>query len=417
MFRVIALCILFMVNVILHTDGKLPFTEDTLKDKYGDIIFSTVIFRHGHRTPVTQYRYAEKDPQAEEYWKENWPEGIGQLTKQGKQQMYSLGKWYHERYESLVSEGYKPDLLKEESSDVDRTIMSGLTFLAGFLYPNENEMWADDGLKWQPVPVRQIPLDQDYTLALYGVKCDRYDLEKKRLKEHELMKTYYENEKYRKVFDIINAKSGLKATPDDMIQAIKNAFMLYDIFSLERARNIDLPDWAAEIYPEPLTEIAGLNFTLRVHTDQMKKIKAGVLIGKIIKEMEAKVEGKEPRTFHLYSAHDFTVVALLKSLNVENYDGHVAAHSSSVMIELRQKNKDHVVTILYKTSDTSEPQFLHVKECTDYCTLDTFKSLTKHLILEQKDWNTECTITPAEKAYLDEKVPEAESSQAKSTSD
>ena len=39
------------------------------------------------------------------------------------------------------------------STNTDRALMSAELFLAGMFPPTENELWADDGLKWQPVPV------------------------------------------------------------------------------------------------------------------------------------------------------------------------------------------------------------------------------------------------------------------------
>lgn len=79
----------------------------------------------------------------------------------GKLQAYNLGKWFRKRYDSFVKEGYRYDLLTVHSSDVDRTIMSAECFLAGFFPSSDNEMWTDDGLKWQPVPIRAIPTQLD----------------------------------------------------------------------------------------------------------------------------------------------------------------------------------------------------------------------------------------------------------------
>lgn len=52
------------------------------------------------------------------------------------------------------------------STDSDRAIMSGELFLAGMFPPNADEMWADDGLKWQPIPVHITPQEIDRVCAL-----------------------------------------------------------------------------------------------------------------------------------------------------------------------------------------------------------------------------------------------------------
>lgn len=73
-----------------------------------------------------------------------------------------MGKWFRERYIDMgLSQGYRYDTLLMNSSDYDRTIMCAEVFLAGLLPPNKNETWADDGLKWQPIPVHVTPLAQD----------------------------------------------------------------------------------------------------------------------------------------------------------------------------------------------------------------------------------------------------------------
>lgn len=81
--------------------------------------------------------------------------------------MFNLGKWFRERYKNfaLVTDGYNHDLLLMNSSGKDRTMMSAELVLAGFLPAKQGDAWADDGLKWQPVPVHTIPLKHDQVSA------------------------------------------------------------------------------------------------------------------------------------------------------------------------------------------------------------------------------------------------------------
>lgn len=75
----------------------------------------------------------------------------------GKQRAYQLGQWIKERYrDTLLADGYKTDQLVMQSSDVNRTITSGLLVLAGAYPPSVEESWAPDGLQWQPIPVHVI---------------------------------------------------------------------------------------------------------------------------------------------------------------------------------------------------------------------------------------------------------------------
>lgn len=75
--------------------------------------------------------------------------------------MYNLGKWYRKRYEKLLGPGYNGTLVLMNSTNTDRALMSAELFLAGMFPPTENELWADDGLKWQPVPVHTEQKEQN----------------------------------------------------------------------------------------------------------------------------------------------------------------------------------------------------------------------------------------------------------------
>lgn len=80
----------------------------------------------------------------------------------GKEHEYELGKWFRNRYESLLKyQPYRYDLLVMNSSHTDRTLMSGELFLAGMFPPSDEELWSDDHLRWQPIPVHTIPTSCD----------------------------------------------------------------------------------------------------------------------------------------------------------------------------------------------------------------------------------------------------------------
>lgn len=67
--------------------------------------------------------------------------------------MYNLGKWYSKRYKKILGPGYNASLILMNSTNTDRALMSAELFLAGMFPPTVDELWADDGLKWQPIPV------------------------------------------------------------------------------------------------------------------------------------------------------------------------------------------------------------------------------------------------------------------------
>ena len=56
------------------------------------------------------------------------------------------------RYGSLLSDTYNKDEIYVRSTDVDRTLMSALSNLAGLYEPTKSDVW-DPAIHWQPIPV------------------------------------------------------------------------------------------------------------------------------------------------------------------------------------------------------------------------------------------------------------------------
>ncbi|XP_065205541.1 uncharacterized protein LOC135835282 [Planococcus citri] len=377
-------------NIIVYCEEPLLFTEDSLKNSHGNVIFSSVLFRHGDRSP---YVFYPNDPYNHElYFQKYWPDGIGQLTKVGKLQEYNLGKWFRKRYDSLIPQGYRYDLLKIESSDLDRTIMSAQCFLAGFFPPSISETWADDDLKWQPVPIRAIPLELDNIIGFRGT-CNSYILEKDRFNKSPEAQNFYLM--HQKLFKYIAANSGYNMSPDNILQTIENAYVLYDTLFVEKSHNLKLSEWTERIYPEPLKQFGSLGFLMAAYSHHMRRIKTGPFIDQLVKGMEMKIQKKLNATFHFYSGHDTTIASLLTALEMYKDIFILPPYSSSLIFELRQKDEDHSVTILYRNSTTTPPKLLRLRGCDHVCTLDRFKTLTQHLIPE--NWNDECDASSVKK--------------------
>ncbi len=62
--------------------------------------------------------------------------------------------------------------------------------------------------------------------------------------------------------------------------------------------------------------------------------------------MQQKTDSKFNQNLHLYSAHDTTLAPFLQLLNV--YNDVVPPYSSAVMVELRSKGNEYVVTVSTK---------------------------------------------------------------------
>ena len=123
------------------------------------------MWRHGDRTPIALY---PTDPH-KDY---PWPGGMGQLTTRGMRRHLELGRWLRQRYTDWLSPTYNRAEVVVRSTDVDRTLMSALSNLAGLFPPQGDQVW-DEGLAWQPIPVHTVPQDEDYLLSSHA-HCPRY---------------------------------------------------------------------------------------------------------------------------------------------------------------------------------------------------------------------------------------------------
>ena len=66
---------------------------------------------------------------------------------------FNLGKFLRSRYNHLIGEKYDENDIYVRASDVDRTMMSAMSNLAGLYPPKGDQIW-NPNLLWQPIPVR-----------------------------------------------------------------------------------------------------------------------------------------------------------------------------------------------------------------------------------------------------------------------
>lgn len=78
----------------------------------------------------------------------------------GKEQEYELGLWLRNRYSSLLTQDYSPETLYVQSTDVDRTLMSAASVLAGMYPPSDRQRW-NLHLDWQPIPIHTLSEKDD----------------------------------------------------------------------------------------------------------------------------------------------------------------------------------------------------------------------------------------------------------------
>lgn len=128
----------------------------------------------------------------------------------------------------MLGDKYSPNKVYIQSTDVDRTLTSAQTNLAGLFPPSDQEKWNDD-LIWQPIPVHTIPKSLDHILSA-GRECPKYKfLYENYMKEaKEVQRIYTE---YADIFPYLTRMSGLNIT------TITDVYWLYNTLDTEREQN------------------------------------------------------------------------------------------------------------------------------------------------------------------------------------
>lgn len=83
------------------------------------------------------------------------------FLQKGKIQHYEFGRWMRDRYSKLLPEQYHRSDIYVQSTDVDRTLMSVESHLAGLYPPVTSQIW-NQNLSWQPIPIHTVPESMDY---------------------------------------------------------------------------------------------------------------------------------------------------------------------------------------------------------------------------------------------------------------
>ncbi|XP_051283966.1 integral membrane protein GPR137C isoform X4 [Dicentrarchus labrax] len=342
------------------------------------LVYVTVLFRHGDRSPVKAY---PTDP----YQESAWPQGFGQLSQVGMKQHFELGQYLRSRYKGFLNDSYDRHEILVRSTDYDRTLMSAEANLAG-LYPPTGQQVFEPGLKWQPIPVHTVPKSEERLLSYPLGDCPRY----KQLKnetEHteEFLKV---KAKYKDIIELVRVKTGLNETN------VVSAWRVYDTLFCESRHNMSAPDWVTPDVMEELRELNdfGLQVLFGIYKQQEKsRLQGGILLGEIVKNLSkmAIPDPKQRLKFMMLSAHDTTVAALQASMNV--FNGRQPPYASCQIFELYQDEKgSSSVSLFYRNDSTVEPYPLQLPGCSLDCPLDEFVRITKSSISE--DRNKECQV-------------------------
>uniref|UniRef100_A0A182QA78 acid phosphatase n=1 Tax=Anopheles farauti TaxID=69004 RepID=A0A182QA78_9DIPT len=372
--------------VLLATGFMLRGVSSTQNqtDGAGKLIFAHVLFRHGDRTPI--------DPYPNDPWKDpsHWTAGWGQLVNAGKMRHLMLGKWLRERYSGLLKDTYSSDEIYVRSTDVDRTLMSAESNLAGLYPPKGADVW-DSAITWQPIPVHTVTEELDSVLAAKK-RCPAYDHALKIYRQSDPYRSY--NASLEPIFRYVTEQTGRRY---DSLSGLQN---LYSCLLIEELNNFTLPKWTAKVYPEPLKTISAVTFGVKTNTTQLARFKMGPLVKEILQRFRSKAKGslKPNRSVWLYSAHDVTVASLLNALRV--FELHNPPFAACVLLELRQSSDGGpaYVELFYKNT-SAEPYQLVIPGCSERCPLDRMFEIYDNIM--PHDWEAECQLSLLSMSYVE----------------
>uniref|UniRef100_A0A7G3AIU4 acid phosphatase n=1 Tax=Lutzomyia longipalpis TaxID=7200 RepID=A0A7G3AIU4_LUTLO len=344
-------------------------------EKTGKLVFAHVMYRHGDRTPIDPY---PNDP----YRTPTEWDGVdwGQLTNVGKRQHYELGKWLRNRYGSLVNETYSRNEIFVRSTDVERTLQSALSNLAGFFPPMGHDVWNED-LKWQPIPVHTMPEKLDLLLASKKA-CPAYQYALKKRRRSEEYKEL--NKRFQGLYEYLSANTGRQ------INSLEGVQMLYSCLLIESIHNKTLPEWTKPIFPGDMEWISAKSFSTYCSTPQLARLKSGPILKEMLERFKNKTLGtlKPDRSLWIYSAHDTTVANLLNILGLFD-PPHSPPFAACVMLEMRLIDEKPYISVFYKNT-TAEPEAMNIPRCGPSCPLDKMFTLYKDLL--PTDWEAECKL-------------------------
>ena len=280
-------------------------------------------------------------------YRSRWTEGFGQLTSLGMQQGHALGQSLRNRYvvqHNLLREKYTRRDIVVRSTDYDRTLQTVESLLMA-LYP-EGPLQPKDV---QPVPEHTVLKVDDLLLRAWdNSTCPALTAAMK--KESNGVHKSEWDKNIALLNGIVDSLSNATGVPAATIN-INNLFKLTDVMLCNDAHGYPMPGLNAHVKNVSM-EVSKFQMEEIFGTPTLHKLTAGRLVNELVARLHAAAAGDpqpgwDKTTFPsgdktrgtgtgprmaIYSAHDTTVLAVLKALGA--YDGVLPPYASSVVIEL-----------------------------------------------------------------------------------
>ncbi|XP_016838903.1 venom acid phosphatase Acph-1 isoform X1 [Nasonia vitripennis] len=336
---------------VKHTDLKLELVQ--------------VLFRHGARTPdKAEFKYIN-------YAGLNAynPYGLGELTNLGKKQLFKVGQMLRQRYSDFLSEDFNTSDVYAYSSEDDRTKMSLQVVLAG-LYPPSSEFVWNKKLNWIPLPARYTPKELDILLkpTFSSSRFISINNEFKRSAEFQ--------SKISEHLDFINFLKDKLGVDESLDEVNFIAFTFNTLYSNEHL-NIPLPKWYTDEVKKALFDLINYIHRSMSATTEMKRINGGPLIRTLLENMNVNSTVVNPRKIYLYSGHDLNLAAVSVALGFSDAFDHPDYANGLIMEKWSDSENQLYVRWLAWTTAGGEPKALKLKDCEEFCPIDSYINILK----------------------------------------
>lgn len=172
--------------------------------------------------------------------------------------MYVLGQYTRQRYSQWLPQKYNKIFFRAETTDVDRTHISGQSYLYGLFPAIDDQIWLEN-VNWQAIPLH--PADPKI-VAFTFTTCLQV-LHQNLLATDEFVKINKEN---ADLYAYLSKNTG------NNVSDIYSIISIYDALYIENSAGLDLPKWTQKVFPDPMKDLYAFYFKTLTYTAQLKRI-------------------------------------------------------------------------------------------------------------------------------------------------
>nr|XP_027197492.1 lysosomal acid phosphatase-like [Dermatophagoides pteronyssinus] len=335
---------LFVLAIISTVNGFEP--KANIEDQT-TLRLVQLIHSHGDRTPG---QFVHNDPYS--LVRHFWPEGIGQLTRLGRNRMYKVGRFFHGVYANFLNtyryQTNVENFIQVRSSSYRRCLESASALSAGLIgglsnFERENDNFTTEEFIyenlerfWIPIPIKSFSPKGTDPLLDVDFPCPNLDKIFHEIKhqDHRIKQVEQENRQFLKE---ISFYAGEK------IDSLKSINFLYQELYIETQANYHWYKFPYQIWTQNyesyaiqrLRELSQIYWTLFYDNFSIQRLIGGELIREINNNFRNFVNGSNRETkFYLYSTHDGKIVSILQAFGI--YNTFLISPGATLVFELHE---------------------------------------------------------------------------------